>query len=146
MERLQALYARRAKANALGVSAIRAAQELYDNVCMQIGVLEVEMFGHTDIMLELLENVIQEAMELDWAEDVDCYEVCKRHYPALMQELETMESRLTALNSAGLVKEFVAMLPRYRSAWRELYGVSLMDGVLVEKMNFETFSEETPWG
>lgn len=142
---LQTLYARKKKADVLGREAIRASQQIYDDLCVQIGLLEIQMDGSTSIMVELLQEVVNDAYAEGWPENMDADVVCKKHSPALLRDIDATEAALNTASAQDDVKEFISLLPKYRKLLNEKKDVSRIYGVFVEQLGFDEVRGPHPW-
>lgn len=116
---LDALRARKAKAEALGAEVIARTRATYDGICTEIKQLEQELAADAyDPIHELTEFMLQ-IPNWTWSRD-DYLADCKQHRPEIIEAIDGICKRLTDAYNANRFPEFKQLLQQYREAWKAL--------------------------
>lgn len=116
---LDALRARKAKADALGSEIIARTQVTYDSICTEIRQLEQELAADAYDPIAALTEFMLEIPTWQWARS-DYLPDCKQHRPDILSAIDTIGRQLTDAYTGNRIPEFKQLMHRYREAWLEL--------------------------
>ena len=116
---LDALRARKAKADALGAEVITRTRDTYDRICSDIQALEQELAADTYDPIRELTAFMLEIPSWTWSRD-DYLADCKQHRPEIIEAIDGIAKRLTAAYNGNQFPEFKQLLQQYREAWEAL--------------------------
>ena len=116
---LDALRARKAKADALGAEVIARTKDTYDRICGDIQALEQELAADTCDPIHKLTAFMLEIPSWTWSRD-DYLTDCKKHRPEIIKAIDSIGKRLTDAYNANRIPEFKQLLQQYREAWKAL--------------------------
>ena len=117
---LDALLARKAKADALGAEVIARTKDTYDRICRDIQALEHELAADTYDPVHELTEFMLEIPSWMWSRD-DYLTDCKQHRPEIIDAIDSFGKRLTDACNGNRFPEFKQLLQQYRDAWKALY-------------------------
>lgn len=142
---LQALRARKAKADSLGQEVIERTRATYDGICSEIARLEKEFreAPGTDPMMDHLQKVIHETLTWKWP-GAGIYEQCEKTYPGLKAEIDSASRELTRAYHAGDEKTFYAETETYRAAMLRMNEIC---NDPIKQLGWkEIEDDDCPWG
>jgi len=114
---LEALRARKAKADGLGAEVIARTRTTYDGICAEINLLERELAEDDAAPVKQLTALIMEMIRLPWPQGTDYFAKCELDRPQLLRTMERFEIALTAAAALNKLAEFKVLLPKYREAY-----------------------------
>lgn len=116
---LNALHARKAKADSLGAEVIARTKDTYDRICSEIQALEKELAASTYDPIHELTEFMLEIPNWTWSRD-DYLADCRQHRPEIIEAIDSIGKRLTDACNAKWLPEFKQLLQQYREAWKAL--------------------------
>lgn len=139
---LQALRARKAKADSLGPEVIARTQATYDGICAEIARLEKELGVRTDPMMVHLQKVMHETLTWQWPGN-GVYEQCEKTYPEITAAVDTASRALSRAYNAGDTKTFYAEVDKYRAALLQMNEIC---NDPIKQMGLKEVSDnDCPW-
>lgn len=144
---LQALKARKAKADALGPEVIARTRAKYDGICAEIRQLETELAADLGGPLTELTQVIHEALAWDWPKgDEDLWERAVRVCPSVTHDIDDLEAGMTAAYNSGEHRRLHDLVPQYRKALQKMYEAVSAPPRQSNLMDmFEEVTVDVPW-
>lgn len=116
---LDALRARKAKADVLGPEIIARTQATYDGICTEIKQLEQELAADVYDPVSALTQLMLEISQWPWPGE-EQWAAYKRVRPDLSQIVDMIGKQLTDAYNGGRIPEYRRLLQKYREAWQAL--------------------------
>lgn len=132
---LEALQARKAKADSLGPEVIARTREKYDGICAEIAALQDELAADEGGPMAELEAVIFEALSWNWP-DGDPLGRCEMVAPDLARRVVTLNRGMTAAFNQGQLARMSDMVVSFRKVLKEM-----LDAVTAAPAQMEFFTE-----
>lgn len=132
---LEALQARKAKADSLGPEVIARTRAKYDGICAEIAALQDELAADEGGPMAELEAVICEALAWDWPTG-DPFSRCEVVAPELSRRIATLNRALTAAFNQGQYARMTVLIVSFRKALKEM-----LDAVTAAPAQLDFFTE-----